>query len=594
VDALEQSVVVYQPVFGVDGEIVDLTVLYRNPAGYRFRTEGTYYPGQLCSSYIADPAAFLHQCELAWRGEIVHYTLGSIDTGSHPGMVPLVVEVTLVRSGAEIIAVGTDVSSSCLAIATLQRYSAFLEQVFDAIGEGVFVRNDVGEVIISNARANSVVFGLREGCDGEWESVDADGLLLSPDTYLGMRTLRSGEEYDWVVVELRHRRDGVRRWLSVNTRNAVLPSGERGVVTSFADITNTTEALRTAEDSREQYRRVFADAADGLVTLRLCEGRVDIEMNEAALGILKLSTPPRSTAEAKAAHPELIDERGHVVRPEQGPVARLLRGERVRHEVYHSTIGGESRWLSFSGSCFEMRPGELVAAVWLTDITEERARESVLVAAGTQLTAANGELRQLFRRLAEAGVRERAEVARELHDGPVQSLVALRWELEADGSGFAESCEMVIDQLRSMILDLRPATLDQDGLGAATADLLMRTSSMKYRLEYHELDESMLSSTGRDLGWRVVREGVRNAVRHGGSEATEVVVVLRSEGQILEVSVANDGERPDLVAIAEASRTGHYGLYLLRQGVEAAGGTLELAAGEKGGAVLAVRIPCVT
>jgi signal transduction histidine kinase len=471
-----------------------------------------------------------------------------------------------------------------MAVAVTRRSAGFLEEVFETVGEGLVVYDRTGKVVLANRSAKEFL----AGSGSRWDAYDGNGQRLSrQDTF---RRVFKPSAHDPKIVELRRSDGGETRWVSARTRRTMLPDGGVGAVTSFADVTENMLALAAVEESRETYRAVFAEAGAGIVTVTVRGDKSVVEMNDAALEMLAIPRSPRDLDEAIRFRPVIYDIDGGEVPMERGPLLRVLQGERLRRVVYQLRSSGEVRWVEVSGSGVVLGDRHSVSVLWLNDITAERAREAVLVAAGTQLASANDELRQLFRRVAEVGSRERADVARELHDGPVQTLVALRWAIGRYDQSCAETCEMVIDQLRSMILDLRPPVLDEEGLAAACADLLGR-SSISGRLESSALDEGVLTEACRDLGWRVVREGVQNVARHARG-ADEVVVTLRSVGERLVIEVQDNGGGVDAELAGAASREGHYGLYLLRQGVESAGGTLELVNGEHGGAVLRAEFPC--
>ena len=99
--------------------------------------------------------------------------------------------------------------------------------------------------------------------------------------------------------------------------------------------------------------------------------------------------------------------------------------------------------------------------------------------------------------------------------------------------------------------------------------------------------DSLDVDLGRDtcvLLYRVVREAVRNAVKH--AHATAIQVTLRVEDDSIAVEVADDG-----VGFVGAAPEGHFGLRLLADTVRDAGGELTIDSSPGAGVRLRVRLP---
>jgi len=91
--------------------------------------------------------------------------------------------------------------------------------------------------------------------------------------------------------------------------------------------------------------------------------------------------------------------------------------------------------------------------------------------------------------------------------------------------------------------------------------------------------------------YRLVQEGLNNAVRHGRPERIEIAVQPADSGEIV-VRVADDG-----TGLAESGprRSGFSGLGFrgMRERVEGLGGSLRVGPGENGkGLVVTARLPC--
>ena len=199
---------------------------------------------------------------------------------------------------------------------------------------------------------------------------------------------------------------------------------------------------------------------------------------------------------------------------------------------------------------------------------------------------------------------ERRRIAQDLHDGVIQDLAGLGYvlpsaqrELHPDGdlalarSTLRRATTMVqndVTQLRSLMTDLYPPDLQGQGLASAVADLV-QTMTAEAGLEATvridpDLDVSL--DAGR-LAYRVVREGLRNIVKHAGASRVEVDVT-RVGGQVV-VRVADDGRGPG--PGPGASRRGHLGLRLLTDTLSDFGGQVELLPRAPRGASLQASFP---
>ena len=203
----------------------------------------------------------------------------------------------------------------------------------------------------------------------------------------------------------------------------------------------------------------------------------------------------------------------------------------------------------------------------------------------------------------EAAEQERRKWARELHDETLQNLAGLRVLLSAaKRHAETEACVEVIDtsidrvdetikEMRRLIADLRPAALDQLGVGPALSALVDRLQSERNVTIDLRVDFAVRggSGTGRlvpqleDTIYRVVQESLNNAVRHGG--AGRAIVEVFEEGDEITVRVADDGSGFD----PEAPRAGH-GLTGMGERIALAGGELEVLSGPSGSTVQA-RVP---
>jgi signal transduction histidine kinase len=219
---------------------------------------------------------------------------------------------------------------------------------------------------------------------------------------------------------------------------------------------------------------------------------------------------------------------------------------------------------------------------------DERVLLSFAASAATAVATAQSVAEGRIRESIAATERERGRWARELHDESLQSLAGLRVLLSAARRSDPEEIDPLLVQgieqvdttiaeMRRLIADLRPSTLDELGLGAALETLGERTASghvIEVRINL-DLDCEAGRNPNRLVGeiedtvYRLVQEALNNAVHHG--EARHVEVDVRESDQTLRVQVHDDGRGFD-----PSAATDGFGLIGMRERAELAGGTLEL------------------
>jgi signal transduction histidine kinase len=224
---------------------------------------------------------------------------------------------------------------------------------------------------------------------------------------------------------------------------------------------------------------------------------------------------------------------------------------------------------------------------------------SASMALGAAQSMAEARLRESI----EVAERERARWARELHDETLQSLGALRVRLSASlRLGHAEMAHAIataitqiedeIANLRSLITELRPAALDELGLGAAIeglADNHAAASGLEVKVDIDLGRGEGGSSTRleRELEsnvYRLVQEALTNVSKHAQAETVWVEVGLDED--TIEIRVRDDGVGFDMDA-----RSSGFGLVGMRERVALAGGSLTIVSTPGVGTELRGRIP---
>lgn len=257
-------------------------------------------------------------------------------------------------------------------------------------------------------------------------------------------------------------------------------------------------------------------------------------------------------------------------------------------------------------------PGDLVDRLRRIHRENERLFE--------RLVDGEQRFRALARAVWEVQEEERRRVARELHDGLGQTLTALKIRVErlgarapdalaAELATTAELAGQALAEARRLAHLLRPQMLDDLGLWPALRWLgrtLGEWTGFEVALELPILDVE--STVGRDaepigerldpeietLAFRVVQEGLTNAMKHSGAGGAAVTVERQvpPAGELLAIRVADRGRglNPEAVLQGGEAATG-FGLRGMRDRVELAGGRFELRGSPGEGTILYVELP---
>jgi signal transduction histidine kinase len=208
----------------------------------------------------------------------------------------------------------------------------------------------------------------------------------------------------------------------------------------------------------------------------------------------------------------------------------------------------------------------------------------------------NHQVQRVTKYALEAHTRERSRLARDLHDGLGQMLALLKLQMQRMGRKhegepvqrtFDDSAEQVaatLDELRRIARDLRPAPMQDRGLGDAVREY---ASAMALRTDLEvevegDYRDPVSESIGDEL-YRITQECLTNCLKHSG--ARRVVVTLAEVGDRYSLIVADDGRGLP----AEQSRG--LGMATIHERSELLGGSCTITSNEGGGTRVEVRVP---
>lgn len=220
-----------------------------------------------------------------------------------------------------------------------------------------------------------------------------------------------------------------------------------------------------------------------------------------------------------------------------------------------------------------------------------------------RLRSSQLERERLLGHAIEASDAERRRIASDLHDGVVQDLTGVSLGLAALGKTeqittdqVAEASSAIrtsIKSLRSLLVEIYPPNLHQEGIESALGDLLGRLAArgMKTRLDV-DLDDLALDLDTSSLLYRAAQEALRNVGAHASAE--RVRVDLRADGEWLRLTIDDDGKGFSDEVLANRAAQGHVGLRSLAGLVADLGGTMTVSSTPGSGTRVSVEIPAST
>jgi two-component system NarL family sensor kinase len=204
----------------------------------------------------------------------------------------------------------------------------------------------------------------------------------------------------------------------------------------------------------------------------------------------------------------------------------------------------------------------------------------------------------LHSRLEGAQEQERERQASEIHDGSLQTALHLQRLITEDADARTVALQldlsrMLVTQLRTVCMKVRPVTFDEFGLAAALEVLVIDLRRHTCHEILVDADPAIaaisLPANVQSVLYRAAQEALNNALKH--AQAATLLVTLRYDTGAVELCVADDGcgfSVPSSLDCLVAA--GHLGLAGLQQCVRRSEGFLEVASQLKLGTTVKVRL----
>jgi signal transduction histidine kinase len=281
-------------------------------------------------------------------------------------------------------------------------------------------------------------------------------------------------------------------------------------------------------------------------------------------------------------------------------------GERLRATQHWGASLTLSRWITVVGTILNMLLVAVAARLVYVDLrrrnllTEELRDQKLRLE--KEVEDRTRELVELSTHLQSVAEREKASLARELHDELGGLLVGARMDISWAEQHLAkndldmkqrlnrvqQNLAAGVDLKRRIIEELRPTLLDNVGLSAALRWQLKETcgnAGLKC-IESYPDEELKFNAEASIALFRIAQEAFTNILKH--SEATTVDVSLDLDEETLLMRIADDGKG---IPPGRFTAIASHGLASMRHRVRALGGRLDVRSPSTGGTILLVQIP---
>ena len=414
---------------------------------------------------------------------------------------------------------------------------------------------------------------------------------------------------------------GAEKWVSEQGRGIISSSGElhalEGIITDATDRVVNEQVLeqRVVERSRQlaALYDVSAVSSTSLNLKTVLEHSLSriLAVVETEMGVIQLSDVNSGLLRLAASHgvpPEIIARLDLALDGQTLPNWVVRYGQAVVvPDIAADPRAGEvgqafGSW-AYVGVPIRAR-GHVTGVL---SVIRDRSRPfnpgetALLTAIGDQLGVAVENARLMVEAQGKAVLEERQRLARELHDSATQLLYSLTLMAEAGyrlaGAGnlerardylgrMGETAQQTLKEMRLLVYQLRPSTLEQDGL---TGALQRRLDAVEKRagVEAQLLVEHPLNlpAAVEDGLYHIAQEALNNALKH--ATATSVTVRIKTGGNCLALEVEDDGKGFDPVAVGDR---GGLGLVSMRERAEQLGGSLSVISRPAMGTCVQVKI----
>lgn len=238
------------------------------------------------------------------------------------------------------------------------------------------------------------------------------------------------------------------------------------------------------------------------------------------------------------------------------------------------------------------------------DLLEAIAQQAMVAIQNARLYR---DLEQEKERIMEIEEEARNRLARDLHDGPTQSIAAIAMRVnfakrlfEKDAEQASQELDKVEDlarrttkEIRHMLFTLRPLILESQGLVMALrqlAEKVQETHDQNVIVEGEPEVADRIDMGKQGVIFYIAEEAVNNAGKH--AEAEHIWVRLRSKDDLFTMEIEDDGVGFNVGAVdSDYAQRGSLGMVNMRERAELINGLLHIESAEGAGTLIKVLVP---
>jgi len=276
----------------------------------------------------------------------------------------------------------------------------------------------------------------------------------------------------------------------------------------------------------------------------------------------------------------------------------LRTGDPFRTEYRLLAADGREVWIRDEAVLIrEAEHDELFWRGVMTDITRTKRVEDRLRRSLDVLRRTMEDRRQLLLRLEDAREEERRRIASDIHDDPIQVMSAADIraqalahqiqdpELRQEAEELRDVIRSSVERLRHLLVELRPPTLDREGVVPALRAYLGEGDPVP------EIEDALPfepPSELRAILFRIAQEAIANARKH--ASATRICVSIAALDGCVRLVITDDGLGFD-VGVIESPEPGHIGLPTMIERAQLAGGGCEVRSEPGRGTTVSAWLP---
>jgi signal transduction histidine kinase len=216
-----------------------------------------------------------------------------------------------------------------------------------------------------------------------------------------------------------------------------------------------------------------------------------------------------------------------------------------------------------------------------------------------------GELREERTKLISKEEEVRQQLARDLHDGPAQSVAAITMNIEfvkrllerdpprvlQELTKMGELARRTTYDIRTLLFELRPLSLDSQGLVTTLREYTGRFKDGATSVVLEEaIGDVRLDAKRENTVFNIIQEATNNALKH--AEAKHIWIRLARQGDELMATVQDDGKGFDLQAVRKNyNQRGSFGLLNIDVRARMVGGSAEMTSAPGAGTTVRVIVP---